>query len=937
MTANTPHLLLIIYENGGNLSSCLSSIDESANDIAINLYCFHNDNKKTAVLREQCGKILDKGKISSFELLSASPNISFEEMANRVIIGEKSKKCQEDFLFFLSSSVLLEANVLARMAKILAKDKLSAGLNPLMLAGWNEKVKDRIAHLGIVCDCQKYLHFLYEGLPVSNRLSEKKRFFQISHPGAVMLRMEDFIKLGGFNSRLEYLAWHDFCIRLKGMTKGFSTVADCRALQTNEFDSWEFCGIWNSAMQRGRLLPAGLDVDYPFIVQEDKLEYGIDAWLCEDVKNLPLDAEKDSSVDEWLAWRHSPNPLSLVKYLSALPPEAMRAGFETCTALPSSLPGTYEYFRAQCAKIEKFAHDAKLEALEAQARDWIKKGARFHHGLLKPGMKLLQKSGIYNCSLDWSTSVYKAWVEVGETFKEIKPGKSWPEIAVLVPVWNPKPEFLIQAINSVRVQKYPNWQLCIADDASTNPEIAEILRNFAGSDKRISVNFRETNGHICRASNSALELVKAPYTAFLDHDDMLAPEALGMVADKFAQDGGLQFVYSDEDHIDCDNIRSSPIFKPDFDCDLFSTGHLSTIGSDILRKSGGLRTGLEGSQDYDLALRIAEMLSPEQISHIPHIIYHWRIHESSTAGSLAAKPYVLVATKKARLDSAKRRGRDAEIAETGVNNFYILAYKYPPNHACSLILLADEENPSPNPELAASISELAQNTNLEICLQPLGKTLPKPDFGLPCKVLPPAGNGWVKACNAAASRAKGPLLLFLYAGLLPLPNCRAEQLIIEAAREDIAMVGGLIWRNGRLANGGWYPDVTGLPFQLLRGVPHSRLAACAWGQFLMPRHTIGVSWQCMALRKGVALDGKFLDESFGELALVDYSLRKQHLHTLASPWGQWENGKPCAPASDEMEKVRERWGETIARHGLRNANLRAAPDDDWTLIFESGK
>ena len=117
--------------------------------------------------------------------------------------------------------------------------------------------------------------------------------------------------------------------------------------------------------------------------------------------------------------------------------------------------------------------------------------------------------------------------ETGEKIPDIQSGKNWPMISVLMPVWNPKPEFLLQAINSVRTQKYSNWQFCIADDASTNPDITEILRSLAASDKRVSITFREENGHICKASNSALELVKAPYIAFLDHDDMLAPGSFG--------------------------------------------------------------------------------------------------------------------------------------------------------------------------------------------------------------------------------------------------------------------------------------------------------------------------------------------------------------------------------------------------------------------------
>lgn len=928
---------LFVYDNGGNIFTCLSSIDECVKDMELHIHCLLRDAGRENDLREKCQKLLNENKISDFGLIRGSHIATFEKIANELFSIPASDQKQDNLLFFLSSTIHLAPNVIKNLAETLTKKQGVAGLNPLLLANWNDRVKNRVAHLGIVCDCQQYLHYLYEGLPHENHLTTKKRFFQIAHPGAVILRQADFIKLGGFNTKIEYLAWYDFCVRLTTENYRFSTEPSCRAFQTNEFDSWEFCGIWNSALQRGRLQASGLKTDYPFMVNEDKLDYNLDAWLCEGVKNIPLKAEKDSPEEKWLAWRHAPNPLNLIKYITSLPTEKKAAAFELSTALPASLPGTFNYYIAQCEKIEQFAKKSELIDLEDQAKDWRKKSKRFHYSLLKPGMQLLQKTGAYNCSLDWSTCVYKAWVEIGEKKPDIQPGKDWPMISVLMPVWNPKPEYLLQAINSVRAQKYSNWQFCIADDASTNPEIKEILRSFAASDQRVSITFRKENGHICKASNSALELVKAPYTAFLDHDDMLAPEALGLVAEAFAKNSSLQFIYTDEDHIDDNNTRISPIFKPEFDRDLIFTGHLSTFATDILRKIGGLRPGFEGSQDYDLVLRVTELLPTSQIAHLPHILYHWRIHAESTSSSLAAKPYVLEATKRAKMDAVNRRGINAEIAETGINNFYIILRGVPDSLSCSLILLTDSENPVPNTELVTSIEYLAKKTDLEIYIQPLGSSVPNAALpgNIPHKVLPHGNNNLVKACNNAALQAKHPLLLFLYAGLRPLPNCRPEQLIIEATRDDVAMVGGLVWNDGYLVNGGWYPDITGLPFMLLRGLPYSRLAESVWGHFLLPRHTIGVSWQCMATRKEIIEDGKFLDESLGILAMVDFSLRhaEKHLHTLVTPWGQWEGGKKDFSIEEEKTKIRDLWGGNIRRNGLRNANLRAAPDNDWTLVF----
>lgn len=933
----TPPVQLLLHENGGNIFTCLSSIVECSQNIDIHLHCLFQTDKMDD-LREKCEKMQVEGKIRSYRLIPVNPKISFEHIANEIFSVNKVRQKQEDLLFLLSSTIHLVPGTIRKLAENLVKNQELAGLNPLLLAGWNKNVKNRVAHLGIVSDCQQYLHYLYEGLPANNPLVAKKRLFQIGHPGAMLLRQADFTRLGGFNTKIEYLAWYDFCVRLTNENYCFSTDCESIAYQLNEFDSWEFCGIWNSALQGGRLQASLLQTDYPFKAEEDNLEYSIDAWLCEDVKNLPLNVEPDSQEEKWLAWRHSPNPLNLIKYIASLSPEKKITVFNLSTALPASLPGTFNYYIAQCEKIAHFAKKSELIDLYNQAQDWRKKSKRFHYSLLKPGMELLQKAGVYDCSLDQSFAVFAAWVELAEKYKNIVVGKEWPKIAVLMPVWNPAPEFLSQAIKSVLAQKYSNWQLCIADDASTKPEIMEILRSQTAGDNRIFVKFREQNGHICRASNSALELVIAPYTAFLDHDDMLAPEALGLVAEKIIENQDLGYIYSDDDRIDTNNVRRNPVFKPDFDCDLFYTGHLSTFKTSLVRKVGGLRTGVEGAQDQDLRLRITEQLSASQIAHIPAILYHWRVHEESTSSSLGAKPYVLNSTKQIWLDYARRKGRPAQIAEAGKNNFYLLQRFVPANLSCSAIILTDSENPAPTPNLAAALANIAQNINLEICIQPINgsvqnMTLPG---NIPYRVLEHGNNNWIKACNASATQAKGPVLLFLYAGLRPLPNCRPEQLIIEATRNDLSMVGGLVWRNGQLVNGGWYPDITGLPFPLLRGLPYQRLPASAWGQFLLPRHTIGVSWQCMAVRKEIAASDKFLDEGFGNLSLVDFSLRhnnKNGLHTLATPWGQWEGAKPENIPEEAKTKIRDIWGENIRHNGLRNANLRVAPDNDWTLIF----
>ena len=196
-----------------------------------------------------------------------------------------------------------------------------------------------------------------------------------------------------------------------------------------------------------------------------------------------------------------------------------------------------------------------------------------------------------------------------------------PLISIVMPCYNPKPEWLKEAIESVRRQIYPHWELCIAADASTNPAIRRMLEDYCRRDARIRVVFREGSGHISAASNSALALAAGEYVALLDHDDLLAEKALFWVTEAINRHPGAGLIYSDEDKITGSGQRFDPYFKCDWNYDLFLSQNmicrLGVYKAGLLSKIGGFREGLEGAQDYDLALRCIEQLDANQISTSP--------------------------------------------------------------------------------------------------------------------------------------------------------------------------------------------------------------------------------------------------------------------------------------------------------------------------------
>ena len=196
-----------------------------------------------------------------------------------------------------------------------------------------------------------------------------------------------------------------------------------------------------------------------------------------------------------------------------------------------------------------------------------------------------------------------------------------PLISVLMPVYETPESFLRAAIESVRAQVYENWELCIADDCSTRPHVAGVLHDYASRDPRIKLAFRAQNGHIAHASNSALELVAGEWVALLDHDDILRPHALAEVALEIGRHPDAELIYSDEDKLAADGSRFDPYFKPDFSRELFRSqnylNHLTVHRTDNIRAVGGWRPGFEGSQDYDLNLRIFERIDLSRIGTSP--------------------------------------------------------------------------------------------------------------------------------------------------------------------------------------------------------------------------------------------------------------------------------------------------------------------------------
>jgi glycosyltransferase involved in cell wall biosynthesis len=292
-----------------------------------------------------------------------------------------------------------------------------------------------------------------------------------------------------------------------------------------------------------------------------------------------------------------------------------------------------------------------------------------------------------------------------------------PTFSIIIPTYKPNILFIKQAIDSVINQVYTNWEICITDDHSENKELLLYLKEIS-SNPKIKVNFHKKNGHISAASNSAIADATGEFICLLDHDDLITPDALFQFAKKLNEDSSIDIMYSDEDKINNKNWFVQPAFKPQWSPDNFLSrnyiGHFVCLRTELVKKVNGFRIGFEGSQDYDLLLRITELTN--KIVRIPKILYHWRMHDGSTASNEGAKDYAFKTGEKALNEALSRRGINAKAKlQKGKPGIYSIDYKLNGNPKISIII-PTKNNASVLETCLKSVFEMSSYSNFEVIL-----------------------------------------------------------------------------------------------------------------------------------------------------------------------------------------------------------------------------
>lgn len=352
-----------------------------------------------------------------------------------------------------------------------------------------------------------------------------------------------------------------------------------------------------------------------------------------------------------------------------------------------------------------------------------------------------------------------------------------PVISILLPTYDTDANMLRAALDSVLAQNYPHWQLCIVDDASSEPRVAPLLREYAQRDPRIALHFQRDNRGIAATSNRALELATGAYVALLDHDDVLAPHALLLVVARIGRNSEAQLLYSDSDSLDADGRRIEPFFKPGWNYDLLLgqnyINHLTVYRRQRLLDIGGWRSGFEGSQDYDLLLRAIENMPAAHIEHIPHILYHWRqVPDSVSRTNLGA---AVRAARNAIREHLLRTGQSAEVKPCAGAVLYNRIVWQPTTERVAIAVYGDDDA-----AIARTLQQLRQYApQLEACAVPLAEQEFQPL------------NDW-------AAHQDAPLLGFIAGGLTLEPVDALANLRGQLSRSDIAAVSAkLIDSRGR--------------------------------------------------------------------------------------------------------------------------------------------
>jgi GT2 family glycosyltransferase len=530
-----------------------------------------------------------------------------------------------------------------------------------------------------------------------------------------------------------------------------------------------------------------------------------------------------------------------------------------------------------------------------------------------------------------------------------------PLLSVLMPVYNSDERWLRRAIESVQHQLYSNWELCIADDCSTDPRVGEVLREIQSSDPRLRIHFRDVNGHISAASNSALALASGEFIVLLDHDDVLPRHALAAVVHELNRHPDADIVYSDEDRIDEAGRRYDPYFKPDWNPELFYSqnliSHLGVYRTAMVRQVGGFREGFEGSQDYEMALRVVEETQPARIRHIPLILYHWRAIPGSAALDVHQKSYATDAARLAVEAHFTRTGVEATIEPAPHAPYYQrIRYKVPEPRPHVTIIIPTKDRADLLSTCVTSIVSRSTYRQFDVLIVDNGSSVPESHAYFeraqqdPCiSVLRIDGPfNFSRINNQAAARARGSLLCFLNNDTEVISPDWLEEMVSLAVRDGVGAVGAMLYYpSNTMQHAGVVLGLGGIASHPHRG--ERRGMPGNYGRAALTQTMSAVTAACMVLRKDTFEAVGGFDETLAVAYNdVDLCLRlgARGFRSVWTPHAELYHFESVSRGDDlhganlprfraESQAMRDRWQGLLDADPYYNPNLSLTRADLW--------
>ena len=528
--------------------------------------------------------------------------------------------------------------------------------------------------------------------------------------------------------------------------------------------------------------------------------------------------------------------------------------------------------------------------------------------------------------------------------------ESQPKFSILMPTFNTPPGMLRAAVESIRCQLYPVWELCIADDSSTSTATLNVLRDVEQSDARIRVHYRSENGHISQATNSALAMASGDYICLFDHDDLLSEDALFQLCCA-VNEHPYDLIYSDEDKIDNSGVHHDPHFKPSFNYTLLLSYnyicHLLCVKSDLVAQVGGFRSETDGSQDYDFVLRCIDKTTSDKIKHIPLILYHWRAHAGSTAASIGVKNYAVTAGELAIQSHLSRVGVEASVSVSPIFS-YRVAWPIPANAPLVSAVIPTRDNAD---ALAICLSGLLNGTdyaNIEVIIIDNG-SIKQETFDLfevaknkGVKIIRhDAPFNYSEICNLGAKFASGDNLLMLNNDIEVLQKDWLTELVSQVARPGIAAAGAkLLYPDRRIQHAGvilGIGGVAGHAHKLLgcnetgymaRAIVAHELSACTAACLLIDRRVFetvgGFNEKELAVAfNDVDLCLKIREAGYG-IVFTPYA---ELIHHESLSRGFEDVPSKVLRAQSEVAYMKARWGRLLEDDPCYSPNLTLIHED----------